>query len=85
MFENLDGWAIATIVLALAAVVGSAYLFIVREKLAQAIDVLRQIVELGDVSLAASEDKKFSDEEKAAIKKEKDDVIAAAKKLVGKE
>lgn len=86
MFENFDAWAIVGIILAAAALIGGGvYLTLVKTKLSQAIEVLRQVVELGDVSIAAAEDKKFTAEEKAAIKKEKADVIAAAKKLVGKE
>lgn len=86
MFEGFDAWAIVGLVLAGAALVGGGvYLTLVKTKLSEAIDVLRQVVELGDVSVAAAEDKKFTAEEKAAIKKEKADVIAAAKKLVGKE
>ena len=81
---SLDGWSIAALVLgAVTLIAGGAYLF-VKTKLAEVVEVLRQVVELHDVTVAAAEDKKFSDEEKAAIKKEFEDVKAAAKVLVAK-
>lgn len=82
MFENFDVWSVVTIILAAAAAFFGVYLLVVKTKFSEAVNLLKQLSEAGEVLNAALADNKVTDEEKKALKKEWQDVKDAVKALI---
>lgn len=82
MFENFDVWTILTIVLGAAAAFFGVYLLLVKTKLAEAVNLIKQLSEAGEALSNALADNKVSEEERAILAKEWQDVKDAVKALI---
>ena len=82
MFENFDVWSVVTIVLGIAAAFFGVYLLVVKTKLSEAVDLIKQLSEVGQVLSDSLSDNKISAEEQVLLKKEWQDVKDAVKKLI---
>jgi predicted PurR-regulated permease PerM len=82
MFENFDVWTVLTIILGAAAAFFGVYLLLVKTKLSEVVNLIKQLSEAGQALSDALEDNKISDVEKESLKKEWQDVKTAAKLLL---
>lgn len=82
MFENFDVWTVLTIVLGVAAAFFGVYLAIVKNKVAEAVNLLKQVTEAGQALSNALGDNKIDADEQVLLKKEWNDVKEAVKQLL---
>jgi hypothetical protein len=80
----MDVWTIVSVVLGALALFFGAYVLIVKTKLGEAVALLKDVADYGQLLLDATADNKVDDVEKVALKAKWAQVVADAKALVAK-
>lgn len=82
MFENFDVWTVVSLILGVAATFFGVYLAVVKGKLTELANAVKEFYELSVVFSQALEDNKISDEEKELLRKEWIETKAAVSVLL---